>query len=78
MTPEERAKKVCEAFTPTYTHWGDLPQLVAAAIRDAVAARDAEWGAILLRISGGTQSEEAAFPCPDEASLKAFFARITA
>jgi len=37
MTPEERAKQVCKSHTPTYTRWGDLPQLVAAAIRAAVA-----------------------------------------
>lgn len=43
MTPEERAEQVCQAHTPIYTHWGDLPQIVAAAIRDAESRIAAVW-----------------------------------
>ena len=34
----ERAEAVCNEFTPIYTHWGDLPQIL---LREFLALRDA-------------------------------------
>lgn len=55
-----------------------LRKRVATFAADEQDRRDKEWGAILMRITGGEQSEEAAFPCPNEASIRAFFQRRAA
>ena len=34
------AEEICQKHTPVYTHWGDLPELIAAALR---AQREAGW-----------------------------------
>ena len=51
-----------------------LAVLVTSALDEQRDARDREWGALLLRLSGADQSGEAAFPCPTEAGIKAWLA----
>lgn len=42
-------------------------------VTQTIRARDAEWGALLVRITNGNQSSEAPFPCPDEAAIREYF-----
>ena len=70
LTPEERAQAAI--MGGLQYQLSELELVVAAAIRAVVEARDREWGAMLMRITQGHQSEESPFP-PDEASIRAWF-----
>lgn len=83
MTEGERAEQAVaqwvsedtmEPFGLVPREAGRLVGRIKTALDDARDARDREWGVLLLRMSGGQQSDEAPWPCPNETSLKVWLA----